>query len=92
MKWIQKAKLKKGALHRWAGVSADHKFTADELQMLLAHADAELGHANKHGDAQDRKRARRHQRMVLFAQIARGFRPAFSRKHSKRKKAYRGRR
>ena len=72
-KWIQKAHLKKGSLHRWAGVRSDKKFTVAELSALERCARWELREAHADGDKREAGRALHHLRMVLFAKRARGF-------------------
>jgi len=60
----------KGALHRYAGVSLDHKFTASDLVHLerRAHHELDLAHRSGHHTAIDH--ALHNLRMVLFAKTA----------------------
>lgn len=84
-KWIQSAHLKKGGLHRALGRPLEHKFTASELREAEKDARSELKFWSAEGNRQQAGRALHTLRMVLFAKNVRGFK-----KHSKRKKSYKG--
>jgi hypothetical protein len=88
-RWIQKAKLKKGGLHRALGFPLEHKFTAFELGVAEGAARASLERWNAEGDHERADRARHMLRMVLFAKNARKFKRP--KKFGKRKKSYRSR-
>lgn len=82
-KWIQKMRLEKGALHRWARVAPDHRFTEAELTKLLRRAHDLRVHAQLTDDDVAFQEGLRAEKMVRVAKQLRHFRH-----YRKRKKGY----